>query len=123
MPGTEALLGFEDEKGMGVLVAHQLLPGLALLCDPESQPCVLGSFLCPRHPWGLSHSRAHPATLPISRLGLGTGRPSEQVPSQELTFLPTFRGKRVASICSPRSTFLPSLLKPKPTLQSYPRMD
>ena len=30
MPGSEALLGFEAEKGAGVLVACQLPPGLAL---------------------------------------------------------------------------------------------
>ena len=43
MPGTKALLGFEPGKGIGVLVARQLPPGLALLCGPESQPYVLGS--------------------------------------------------------------------------------
>ena len=82
-PGTEALLGFKAEKGAGVLVACQLPPGLALLCGPESQPCALGSCLCPGHPRGLSHSRARPATLPTSCLGLRTDGPSEQVPKSE----------------------------------------
>jgi hypothetical protein len=80
VPAAEVLLGFEAGKGVGVLMAGQLPPGLAPLRGPESQPCVPGSWLCPGHPWGLSHSRAHPATLPTSCLGPGTGWPSEQVP-------------------------------------------
>lgn len=79
MPGTEALLGVRGWEGHGVLVARQLPPGLAPLCGPESQPCVLGSCLRPGHPWDLSHGGAHPATLPTSYLGLGIGRPSELV--------------------------------------------
>lgn len=77
--GQRPCWGFEAGKGTGVLVARQLPPGLAPLCGPESQPCVLGSCLRPGHPWDLSHGRAHPATLPTSYLGLGIDRPSELV--------------------------------------------
>lgn len=120
-PGTEAVLGFKAGRGAGVLVACQLPPGLALLRGPESQPCVLGSWLCPEHPWGLSHSKAHPATLPSSLLGLSTSRPSESIPRQELTFLPTSRGKKKTPVCSPRSTFLPPLIEAKSILPRCPR--
>lgn len=120
MLATEALLGIEAGKGAGVLVACQLPPGLALLCGPESQHCVLGSWLCSGHPWGLSQSRAHPTFLPTSHLGPGTGRPSEWVPSQEVTSLPTVRGKKEAPVCDSRSTFLLPVTEPKPTLPSYP---
>lgn len=120
MLATEALLGIEAGKGAGVLVARQLPPGLALLCGPESQHCVLGSWLCSGHPWGLSQSRAHPTFLPTSHLGPGTGRPSEWVPSQEVTSLPTVRGKKEAPVCDSRSTFLLPVTEPEPTLPSYP---
>ena len=102
-PGTEAVLGFEAEKGAGVLVARQLPPGLALLCGPESQPCALGSCLCPGHPWGLSHSRACPATLPTSCLGLGTDRPLEQVPKLESHISIHFRGHKRGIYLQPQT--------------------
>ena len=78
-------------------------PGLALLCGPDSQPCALGSCLCPGHPWGLSHSRARPATLPTSCLGLGTDRPLEQVPKLESHISIHFRGHKRGIYLQPQT--------------------
>lgn len=83
-----ALLGVRGWEGHGVLVARQLPPGLAPLCGPESQPCVLGSCLCPGHPWDLSHAEhALPPCLPPTwaweREALRAG------PQIEAHFLPT----------------------------------
>lgn len=115
--------GVRAGRGAGVPVARQLPPGLALLCGPESQPCVLGSWLRLGHPWGLSHDRAHPATQPISRPGLGTGRSWKRIPGQELTFVPTVGGKRDAPACAPEAYFFPCLIELKLTLAGYPKMD
>lgn len=53
MQTAEALTGFKFGEGVGVLVACQLPPGLDPFHGPESQLCVLGSWLCARHPWVL----------------------------------------------------------------------
>lgn len=61
--------GVQGWEGPGCAGGLPAATWVGLLCGPESQPCILGSWLCLEHLWGLSHSRAHPTTLPTSYLG------------------------------------------------------
>lgn len=109
--------GAQGWEGPGCAGGLPAATWAGLLRGPESQPCILGSWLCPGHPWGLSHRRAHPALLPASYLGLGTGRPSDLVSRQAFTLLPTLGAGKRYLFAAPEALFY--LLSPFQTISGW----